>query len=140
MSRACCFVVVLALLAACERPGNPEQSRQRAGQALSGALTYPRSSMVSVSAGDEAAQLVMSSPDSVKDVAAWFLRTLPLNHWDVKRTVRDRSGTVTIYAERDKRPLWLTLRPNVGGPGTTYTMIGVIPTDSATGGKDSAGR
>jgi len=22
------------------------------------------------------------------------------------------------------------LRPNVGGPGTTYTMIGVIPTDS----------
>jgi len=130
MLRAACFVVVVALVAACERPGNPEQSRQRAGQALRGALTYPRSSMVSVSAGDEAAQLVMSSPDSVKVITAWFLQTLKLNHWDVKRTISDRSGTVTIYAERETRPLWLTLRPNVGAPGTTYTMVGVIPTDS----------
>src|SRR5574341_87903 len=104
MSRAYCFVVVLALLSACERPGNPEQSRQLAGRALSGSLSYPRSTMVSVSAGDEAAQVVMSSPDSIKDVAGWFLQALPLNHWDVKRTVRDRNGTVTIYAERDKRP------------------------------------
>jgi hypothetical protein len=89
--------------------------------------------MVSVSAGEEAAQLVMTSPDSVTVVAKWFLRALPLNKWDVKRTVDDRQGTVTIYAEQGKRPLWLTLRPNVGGSGTTYTMIGVIPTDSTTG-------
>ncbi|HYU29096.1 MAG TPA: hypothetical protein VEK83_08730 [Gemmatimonadales bacterium] len=131
MSRATCFIVVFALLAACERPGdNPDETRHRAGQALSGTLAYPRSSMVSVSAGEEAAQLVMSSPDSVTTVATWFLKALPLNHWDVKRNVSDRSGTVTIYAEQNKRPLWLTLRPNVGGPGTTYTMIGVIPTDS----------
>ena len=131
MSRAARFIVIVMLLAACERPGdNAEETRHRAGQALSGTLAYPRSSMVSVSAGEEAAQLVMSSPDSVTTVATWFLKALPLNHWDVKRTVSDRSGTVTIYAEQNKRPLWLTLRPNVGGPGTTYTMIGVIPTDS----------
>jgi len=36
--------------------------------------------MVSVSAGQEAAQLIMSSPDSVKTVATWFLTALPLNH------------------------------------------------------------
>src|SRR6266487_1271072 len=120
MSRATCFIVVFALLAACERPGyNPDETRHRAGQALSDTLAYPRSSMLSV-----------SSPDSVTTVATWFLKALPLNHWDVKRNVSDRSGTVTIYAEQNKRPLWLTLRPNVGGPGTTYTMIGVIPTDS----------
>jgi len=131
MPRAARFIVIVMLLAGCERPGdNAEETRHRAGQALSGTLAYPRSSMVSVSAGEEAAQLVMSSPDSVTTVATWFLKALPLNHWDVKRTVSDRSGTVTIYAEQNKRPLWLTLRPNVGGPGTTYTMIGVIPTDS----------
>ncbi|HMG18379.1 MAG TPA: hypothetical protein VK573_06625 [Gemmatimonadales bacterium] len=130
MTRASSFVAMLALLVACERPGNPEQTRQLAGKALSGTLTYPGSTMVSVSAGEEAAELVMASPDSVQDVAQWFLRALPLNRWDVKRTINDRGGTVTIYAEQGKRPLWLTLRPNVGGPGTTYTMIGVIPTDS----------
>jgi hypothetical protein len=86
--------------------------------------------MVSVSAGEEAAQLVMSSPDSVQVVSRWFVRALGMNNWDIKRNIADANGTVTIYAEQNKRPLWLTLRPNVGGPGTTYTMIGVIPKDS----------
>ena len=131
MTRAVCVVLVCAALLACERPGSPEQTRRLAGQALQGTLAYPRSTMVSVSAGEEAAQLVMSSPDSVTTVARWFLRALGMNNWEVKRTLSDPNGTITIYAEQDKRPLWLTLRPNVGGPGTTYTMIGVIPQDSA---------
>jgi len=131
MTRAFFLVLIGVVLLACERPGSPEQTRRLAGQALQGTLAYPRSTMVGVSAGEEAAQLVMSSPDSVTVIARWFLRTLPMNHWEVKRTLSDASGTVTIYAEQNKRPLWLTLRPSVGGPGTTYTMIGVIPQDSA---------
>ena len=130
MTRAACLVLISAAVLACERPGSPEQTRRRAGQALQGTLAYPRSTVVSVSAGDEAAQLVLSSPDSVEVVAQWFVRALGLNNWNVQRNITDRSGTVTIYAEQNKRPLWLTLRPNVGGPGTTYTMVGVIPTDS----------
>lgn len=130
MTRAAVFILTCAALLACERPGSPEQTRRRAGQALQGTLAYPRSTMVSVSAGEEAAQLVMSSPDSVQVVSRWFVRALGMNNWDVKRNIADANGTVTIYAEQNKRPLWLTLRPNVGGPGTTYTMIGVIPKDS----------
>ncbi len=131
MSRASLLVLALLVAVACQRSGDPERARVLTGKALAGTLAYPRSSMVSLSAGDEAAQLVMSSPDSVRIVAKWFVDALALNHWDVKRTISDRSGTVTIYAEQGKRPLWLTLRPNVGGPGTSYTMIGVIPKDSA---------
>jgi hypothetical protein len=130
MTRAAVLVLICAALLACERRGSPEQTRRLAGQALQGTLAYPRSTMVSVSAGEEAAQLVMSSPDSVQVVAGWFVRALGMNNWDVKRNIADANGTVTIYAEQNKRPLWLTLRPNVGGPGTTYTMIGVIPKDS----------
>jgi hypothetical protein len=130
MTRAAGVVLIYAALLGCERPGSPEQTRRLTGQALRGALAYPRSSMVSASAGEEAAQLVMSSPDSVSVIAKWFVQTLTLNKWDVQRNITDRSGTVTIYAEQDKRPLWLTLRPNVGGPGTTYTMIGAIPKDA----------
>lgn len=130
MTRAAAFVLICAALLGCERPGSPEQTRRLAGQALQGTLAYPRSTMVSVSAGEEAAQLVLSSPDSVSVVAKWFVQALALNRWDVKRNATDKNGTVTIYAEQGKRPLWLTLRPNVGGPGTTYTMIGVIPKDS----------
>ena len=130
MTRAAGLVLLCAAVFGCERPGSPEQTRRLAGQALQGTLAYPRSTMVSVSAGEEAAQLVLSSPDSVEVVAKWFVRALGLNNWDVQRNITDKNGAVTIYAEQNKRPLWLTLRPNVGGPGTTYTMIGVIPTDS----------
>jgi len=130
MTRAAGLVLLCAAVFGCERPGSPEQTRRLAGQALQGTLAYPRSTVVSVSAGEEAAQLVLSSPDSVEVVAKWFVRALGMNNWDVKRSITDKNGTVTIYAEQNNRPLWLTLRPNVGGPGTTYTMIGVIPTDS----------
>lgn len=130
MTRAACLVLVCAALLACERPGSPEQTRRLAGQALQGTLAYPRSTMVGISAGEEAAQLVLSSPDSVQVIAKWFVKALGMNNWDIKRNITDQTGTVTIYAEQNKRPLWLTLRPSVGGPGTTYTMIGVIPKDS----------
>ena len=130
MTRAAGLVLLCAAVFGCERPGSPEQTRRLAGQALQGTLAYPRSTMVSVSAGEEAAQLVLSSPDSVEVVAKWFVRALGMNNWDVKRSITDKNGTVTIYAEQNNRPLWLTLRPNVGGPGTTYTMVGVIPKDS----------
>ena len=130
MTRTAFVVLICAAVVACERPGGGEATRRAASRALAGTLAYPRSTMVSMSAGEEAAQLVMSSPDSVATVARWFVQALGQNKWDVKRTVSDRNGTVTIYAEQNKRPLWLTLRPNVGGPGTTYTMIGVIPADS----------
>ena len=33
-------------------------------------------------------------------------------------------GTVSIYAQKGTKPLWISLKPSVAAPGTTYTMIG----------------
>lgn len=132
MSHSSRLLIVLALLAACERPGDPARARVAAGRALRGTLSYPRSSMVNVAAGEEAAQLTMTSPDSVAMIIAWFRRALPLNGWVIQRETAggEAQGTVTLYAQKGDRPLWITLRPNVGAAGTTYTMIGEIPSDS----------
>jgi hypothetical protein len=137
MSRLICACIILALAAGCRRDANPEQERQAAGRALRGTLAYPRSTMVTVSAGTEAAELTMTSPDSLATIATWFRRVLPLNGWNVQRVTSGRAGEMTILAERREgppgsaaRPLWITLRPSVGGTGTTYTMIGAIPADS----------
>jgi len=59
-------------------------------------------------------------------VAAWFRQALKLNGWTLQSDLTGRDGTVTLYAEQAKRPLWITLKANVGGPGTTYTVIGGI--------------
>jgi hypothetical protein len=135
MFRASQLLIVLALLAACERPGDSERARVAAGRALSGTLAYPRSTPVTVAAGEEAAQLTMTSQDSLPVIVAWFRRALPLNGWVIQREatggVGGRTGDVTLYAQKGDRPLWITLRPNVGAVGTTYTMIGEIPADSS---------
>jgi hypothetical protein len=130
MLRAYHLVVVLALLAACDRPGDPERARKAAGRALSGALTYPRSTPVTVAAGEEAAQLTMTSPDSVPMIVAWFRRALPLNGWIIQKEAGGPGGQMSLYAQKGERPLWITFRPNVGAAGTSYTMTGEIPADS----------
>jgi hypothetical protein len=130
MSRVYRLAIVLALLGACERPGNPEQTRRAAGRALQGTLAYPRSTPVTVAAGEEAAELTLTSPDSVAVIVAWFRQALPLNGWKVERVTPGRGGEMTLYAQQGDRPLWITLRPNVGAAGTTYTMVGAIPADS----------
>jgi predicted small secreted protein len=131
MRRSILFFLALALLAAgCDRDRGAGQDRALAARALKGALAYPGSSVVSISAGSDAAQVDLSTAAAVQDVAAWYRRALPLNGWEIHSDAVDPNGAVTIYADKGKRPLWITLRPNVGGPGSTYTLIGAIAADS----------
>jgi hypothetical protein len=132
MPRVFPLALAAVLLVACDRPGDPEKVRDVARRALRGSITYPNSGIVSVSAGEDAAELVMSSPDSMELVVAWFRRALPLGGWTIKRDGRDQRGAVTLYAEQGPRPLWITLRPNTGGQGTTYTLIGAVLQDDTT--------
>jgi hypothetical protein len=128
MSRYILLVTALVTLAACERRNDPAVDRAHAAEALRGVLAYPQSSLIQASSGSEAAELMLSSPASVDAIASWYRQALPLNKWDIKTDSRNRAGAVTIYAEKDKKPLWITLEPS--GAGTTYRLIGVFKIDS----------
>jgi hypothetical protein len=131
MNRTLVALSLLALVASCDRPKEPD-ARQLASRALRGTLSYPRSTVVSVSAGTDAAEVTLTAGDPVDRIASWFREALPLNGWQLRNEGKGADGAVSIYAEKDGRPLWLTLRPNVGSPGTTYTLIGaIIEPDSA---------
>src|SRR2546427_104958 len=75
-------------------------------------------------AGSDAGQLELPSPAAVNTVAAWFRLALPMNGWTLQSDARAADGTVSIYAQKGTKPLWISLKPSVGAPGTTYTMIG----------------
>ncbi len=117
----CLFAV--ASLSACERRHEAE-SREMAVRVLQGVLVFPGSQVVSVASGADAAQVELSSPASVAAVALWYRQALRLNGWDLKSDGNLPDGGITIYAEQGKRPLWITVNPNKGGPGTTYNLIG----------------
>lgn len=130
MSRAAVLLAFVVVLTGCERPDESLRARQLASRALRNVLAYPQSSLVSVAAGENAAEIVLTSPASVSQIVAWYRETLTLNGWEVK-SERARRDTVTLFAERQGEPVWITLRPNTGGPGTTYRLIGAILSDSA---------
>ena len=129
MSRAFLLLAVLAVVG-CERRNEPDP-RPTVSRALRGVLVYPYSQEVGITAGEDAGQATLVSQDSVPKVAKWFRQALAANGWKLQSDRTGPDGTVNLYAETDdKRPLWVTLKPNVGAPGTTYTMIGAIVTDS----------
>ena len=135
MSRTFVVLTVLACaVGGCERRGQID-SRVVVRKALRGALAYPRSTLVSMTSGSDAGQLELTSPDAVETVARWFRMALPMNGWKLESDAKAGDGTVSIYAQKGSQPLWITLKPTVGTPGTTYTMIGAAidstKTDSA---------
>jgi len=126
MHRSALFIVLALLAAGCNRQRSDEDARALAARALRGALAYPQSTLVNLSAGTDAAELTFTSAATAADVAQWYRRALTANGWEVKSDQTGRDGAIAMYAEQGQRPIWLTVRPNVGGPGSTYTMIGAV--------------
>jgi hypothetical protein len=119
------LAVLLGASAACERPSERVRDEQEmVGRVLRGTPAYPASTPVSYGAGDEAAEIALTTPASPEVVTAWYRESLPAHGWIVLRQSRDRSGAVTLYAEREQRPLWVRLSPS-GTGGTAYTLVGV---------------
>ncbi len=131
MIRPVVLSIALTVLAACERPAERTEARGLAAKVLDGLLTYPPSHVVSVSAGQDVAQVVLTTPAGVQGVATWYRQMLRLNGWELRSDAVANDGTISIYADSGSRPLWITLKANVGGPGTTYTLIGAVTQDSS---------
>ena len=132
MSGLSAVLLVAGLCAACDRPPQERQEREFAATVLHGVLAYPQSSVVSVARGSDAAQATFSAPAPVQTVATWYRQVLRLNGWDLQNDAVMNDGSVAIFAQQGKRPLWITLKATPGGSGTTYTLIGAeLPKDSA---------
>ncbi len=127
------LVVAAVVLAAsaCERPAGDRAQRRLASRALSNMLAFPQSTVTSVSAGTEAAEVTLSAPADADAIARWYRQTLVLNGWELTRDGRLADGSMIIHAAKEGRPLWVTVRPS-GAGATTYTLIGVaLEEDSA---------
>lgn len=125
--RSTLVLLLLAAVAACDRP-QPPDTRAILRKSLHGVLVYPRSTLIDATSGSDAAQVTLTTLDSLAVVAGWFRGELKLNGWALQSDVTNGDGSIAIVAQKGSRPLWIMLRPNVGGPGSTYTVIGAVVT------------
>ena len=127
MRRLAVLLLPVLALAACRRGDrDPAAERRFASQALTGVLAYPQSTVAGVATGTEAAEVTFTTPSEPARVAAWYRQTLHLNQWELRSDAPQADGMVMMHAMKDGRPLWVTIRPTVGGSGTTYTLVGVV--------------
>jgi hypothetical protein len=123
-------LAALLVTVACDRPAGDAEQREFAARALPDILTYPKSVVTQVAAGSEAAEVTLTVQAPPEQVARWYRQVLAANGWSLQADARQPSGALVIHARKDARPLWVTVRPNIGGAGTTYTLVGVAPPDS----------
>ena len=132
-------LVLLLVCVACDRPAEQKKERQFAAQLLQGLLAYPRSSLVNVSTGADAAQVTLIAPAPAAKVAEWYRQVLRLNGWDLQNDATANDGSLTIYAEKGRRPLWIMVKPD-GPAATRYTLVGAeLPKDSAQSAAQRSG-
>ncbi len=132
MPRLASILCAVALVAACERPSEDARARALTSRVLHDMLAYPGSSLVSFAAGEQAGQVVLTTPVSPDTVIAWYRRVLLLNGWELRQDQRRPDGSQVLYAVKAERPLWITLQRTAGAPGTTYTLIGAEAADTTT--------
>lgn len=106
-------------------------------KAMEGVLVYPLSTEVGIAAGADAAQVTLTTADSTGKVARWFRQALLANGWTLVSDATNPDGSISMSATQGKRPLWITLHPNVGAPGTTYTVIGAVVAQDSAATSDS---
>ncbi|HEY6809382.1 MAG TPA: hypothetical protein VI160_11420 [Gemmatimonadales bacterium] len=132
MMRARSFIFIFAVAAgigACDRP--QEDPRPMIEKAMKGLVQYPNATVVSMTAGTDAGELNLTSPDSVAQVAQWYRKYLAINGWQLQGDRINADQSVSLYAERGTRPVWITLRPSAGGPGTSFSVMSGIADTSA---------
>ena len=129
-------LAALVAVAACERRHAPDP-RAMVQKTMQGVLAYPQSVPVDVAAGEDAAQLTLTTTDSVGTVADWFRQVLILNGWTLQSDVAGPGGTISIAAQRGNQPLWIMLQPNAGAPGTTYRLVGAVVRGDSMRARDS---
>jgi len=90
----------------------------------------PNASVVSKSGGSDALQITLISPVKAKDVETYYRAMLSKNGWRLVNDMRDRDGSVVLFAEQDGPPLWVRIKSTDDSVATMVELAGAVFADS----------
>jgi hypothetical protein len=121
-------MAILALVACKDKgPQSPKVS-----QVFPNLPLPPNASVVSRSGGADALQITLLSPVKAKDVETYYRATLSKNGWRLVNDMRDKDGSVVLFAERNGPPLWVRIKSTDDSVATLVELAGAVLADTAT--------
>jgi hypothetical protein len=90
----------------------------------------PNASVVSRSGGTDALQLTLMSPVKAKEVESYYRDILSKNGWRLVNDMRDRDGSVVLFAEQNGPPLWVRIKSTDDSVATMVELAGAVMADT----------
>ena len=127
-------VAILALVACKDKaPETPKVS-----QVFPNLPLPPNASVVSRSGGSDALQLTLMSPVKAKDVESYYRAILNRNGWRLVNDMRDRDGSVVLFAEQDGPPLWVRIKSTDDSVATIVELAGAVMSNAGKRAKPAS--
>ena len=127
-------VAILALLACQDKgPRTPKVSEVFPNLPLP-----PNAIVVSKAGGSDALQLTLMSPVKAKDVEHYYRTLLSKGGWRLMNDMRDRDGSVVLFAEQNGPPLWVRIKSTDDSVSTIVEIAGAVMADTAKRAKPAS--
>jgi hypothetical protein len=127
-------MAILALVACKDKgPQTPKVS-----QVFPNLPLPPNASVVSRSGGADALQITLMSSAKAKDVETYYRAMLSKNGWRLMNDMRDKDGSVVLFAERNGPPLWVRIKSTDDSVATLVELAGAVLADTASRAKPAS--
>jgi len=120
-----------ALLAGCKSETRQPQPPEL-GEAFSTLPLPPNPELVSRSGGAGALQLTFRTPTDPEQVANYYRNVLSRGNWRLVSDVKNRDGSIALYAEQKGPPLWVRVWKTSDRPGSMVQLTGAVPPKDST--------
>ena len=113
--------LAVLLVAACSEPRKQEASVL---DVMPNIPVPPASQIIGREGGEEAVKIRFRSAMDADSVASYYRGLLGQRPWRLVSDVKSPDGTITLYAEQDGPPLWVSIRRASGSAGSFIDLAG----------------
>ena len=91
----------------------------------------PKPELISQTGSADALQLTLRSSGDMDRILEYYRSILSAGNWRLVSDMKDRDGTVVLYAEQNGPPMWVRIWKPSGQSGTMIQLTGAVtPKDS----------
>jgi hypothetical protein len=121
------WTLLVGLAAACGSESRAPKLPQL-GEAFPNLPLPPKPELVSQTGSADALQLTLRSPYEMDQILNYYRSVLGTGNWRLVSDIKNRDGSVVLYAEQNGPPMWVRVWKPKSQPGTMIQLTGAVAT------------